>query len=83
MLVTSGALFLFLLEKSWYTLLEVVIVKDKECQQCENYRFAVVELRKQALFKTVKFVSVLAFVAVLVAILKSYTPCLFLLLLLL
>jgi hypothetical protein len=52
-----------------------------DCKKCENYKFAVKELHRQRIFKFLKFIAILAFVAVLSVVFDSYMPCLFLLLL--
>lgn len=54
-----------------------------KCAECENYKFAILERRRQRIYSLVKFIAVLAFVAVLVVSFESYKPCLLLFLLLL
>lgn len=58
-------------------------MKAECCEQCDNYKFALRELRWQRILRFLEFASVLMFVAILVISLKSYIPCLFLFLLLL
>ena len=82
-LVTPEAVFIVFNCKLCYNLCEVVLMKSEFCKQCENYKYAITELRRQAIFKFLKFVAVLAFVAVLCVRFYSYIPCLFLILLLL
>lgn len=53
------------------------------CQQCENYKFALTELRRNQAYRTLRYIAILVFVAALAIAFHSYIPCLFLLLLLL
>lgn len=58
-------------------------MKSSVCRECDNYKFAIKELRLKRIFALLKFTVVLAFVAVLSVAFDSYIPCLFLFLLLL
>lgn len=52
-----------------------------DCQKCENYRFAIMELRRQYVFRTLRYAMIFVFVALLSIVFHSYIPCVFLLLL--
>lgn len=57
--------------------------KSSACQECETYKFAIMKASKALFYETLRCISVLAFVAVLAVTFHSYTPCWFLLLLIL
>lgn len=56
--------------------------KSTTCEECENYKFAIMALHRQNILKLTRYVATLVFVATLSVFFHSYIPCAFLLLLL-
>lgn len=54
---------------------------ENKHKQHEDHEFIITEMRKHYASKTLRYVSVLAFVATLAISFQSYLPCIFLLLL--